>query len=98
MGVLRDIFAGNTAVIDIAFVPSGAFADVTAITLRVEEPNKTEHPATATTLATNQFRGTYNIPDAGPAGVWVFRWESTAGPDVAGEQKFNVIGSAFTTP
>jgi hypothetical protein len=98
MGVLRDIFAGNTAMIDITFVPTAGFADVTAISLRVEDSNKIEHVATAATLSTNKFRGSYNIPDVGPAGVWVFRWESTAGSDVAGEQRFNVVGPSFSTP
>jgi len=98
MGVIRDIFAGNTAVIDITFVPTPGFPDVTGLTLRIENPLKIEAAASIAQISTNFFKGTYNIPDGGPNGVWIYRWESTASPDLAGEQKFNVVGASVQNP
>jgi len=98
MGAIKDIHVGNIAVVDFTFHPTGVYGAVTSAGLLVHKSDGTEDLGFVTTLSDNNFRGSYVIPEAGPAGPWFFRFESTGGPVASGEQKFNVVGSAFTSP
>lgn len=97
----REIFAGNIAVLDVLFTPDQDFvgsASVEAISASLIDPLKNVIAPTTYKKASNDFQIYHTIPQAGPNGRWVYRWESTSGPAAAGEYWFDVTGSSFVSP
>jgi uncharacterized protein YfaS (alpha-2-macroglobulin family) len=89
---------GDTVYISITWRPSSGLSNVTAITLRLFDPQGNVQNLTPSYPSTNVSTGNYTLPDSCIPGKWTFRAEVSTGPAGIHEASFMVDPSAVPSP